>query len=111
MIKTESIHPDNLVTISQKEVQEIRVKLDELNIGDKITLTLNSLGGQFKEQARIKSKTYQQGHTDEKFGSWGMNKNKFNPIPRYILEATPKKKQRIFLFPIGSRIIDFRIGW
>ena len=108
---TDSMHPDNLTTISQEKVGEIRERLDKLNIGDKITLICNSIGGQYEEQIRIESKTYQEGFTGEKFGSWGMGKNEFNPLPRYILEGIPKRKRTIYLFSIGRRIIEFKEGW
>lgn len=110
-LKVESMNPNNIVTVSQDDVISLKDRLSKLAYNDKVTLICTGLGGTYKTRGRFKHKPYQEGHTGEKFGSWGRSKNKFNPFPRYVMQLTPKGKRNVHVYPIGSCVIDFKEGW
>ena len=110
-LKVESMNPDNITVISQDDVVKINERMGELRYNAKITLICTGLGGTYKPRGRFKHKPYKEGYNKEFFGSWGIAKNKFNPFPRFVMQLTPKGKRNVHVYPIGSCIIDFKIGW
>ena len=84
--------------------------LRALPIGEKLTLTREGLGSNYKEQIRYRGNLKQHGYYNPK-GGWGLYETSDPELPCYEFWGIPKRKRKTRVYKIGYSVVNIERGW